>query len=58
MRKKQTVSTLIDIKVLPKTMTNGYESWWHVGIAEVSKSQRVQAAYESKVSNLQQARSY
>lgn len=56
--KKQTVSTLIDIKVLPKTMTNGYESWWHVGIAEVSKSQSVQAAYESKVSNLQQARSY
>ncbi|PDZ13974.1 3D-(3,5/4)-trihydroxycyclohexane-1,2-dione acylhydrolase (decyclizing) [Bacillus anthracis] len=56
--KKQTVSTLIDIKILPKTMTNGYESWWHVGIAEVSKSQSVQAAYESKVSNLQQARSY
>ncbi|MEK5115119.1 3D-(3,5/4)-trihydroxycyclohexane-1,2-dione acylhydrolase (decyclizing) [Bacillus sp. FSL R5-0677] len=56
--KKQTVSTLIDIKVLPKTMTNGYESWWHVGVAEVSKSQSIQAAYESKVSNLQQARSY
>ncbi|ANC22625.1 MULTISPECIES: 3D-(3,5/4)-trihydroxycyclohexane-1,2-dione acylhydrolase (decyclizing) [Bacillus cereus group] len=56
--KKQTVSTLLDIKVLPKTMTNGYESWWHVGVAEVSKSQSVQAAYESKVSNLQQARSY
>lgn len=56
--KKQTVSTLIDIKVLPKTMTNGYESWWHVGVAEVSKSQSVQAAYESKVSNLQQARPY
>ncbi|MGG0079913.1 3D-(3,5/4)-trihydroxycyclohexane-1,2-dione acylhydrolase (decyclizing) [Bacillus wiedmannii] len=56
--KKQTVSTLIDIKVLPKTMTNGYESWWHVGVAEVSKSQSIQAAYESKVSNLQHARSY
>ncbi|PGU46890.1 3D-(3,5/4)-trihydroxycyclohexane-1,2-dione acylhydrolase (decyclizing) [Bacillus cereus] len=56
--KKQTVSTLIDIKVLPKTMTNGYESWWHVSVAEVSKSQSIQAAYESKVSNLQQARSY
>ncbi|PEC81990.1 3D-(3,5/4)-trihydroxycyclohexane-1,2-dione acylhydrolase (decyclizing) [Bacillus cereus] len=56
--KKQTVSTLIDMKVLPKTMTNGYESWWHVGVAEVSKSQNVQAAYKSKVSNLQQARSY
>ncbi|MDM5264884.1 3D-(3,5/4)-trihydroxycyclohexane-1,2-dione acylhydrolase (decyclizing) [Bacillus wiedmannii] len=56
--KKQTISTLIDIKVLPKTMTNGYESWWHVGVAEVSKSQSIQSAYESKVSNLQQARSY
>ncbi|MCW9133907.1 3D-(3,5/4)-trihydroxycyclohexane-1,2-dione acylhydrolase (decyclizing) [Bacillus paramycoides] len=56
--KKQTVSTLIDIKVLPKTMTNGYESWWHVGVAEVSNSQSVQASYESKVSNLQKARSY
>ncbi|MBE5107241.1 3D-(3,5/4)-trihydroxycyclohexane-1,2-dione acylhydrolase (decyclizing) [Bacillus thuringiensis] len=56
--KKQTVSTLIDIKVLPKTMTNGYESWWHVGVAEVSNSQSVQAAYESKESNLQKARAY
>ncbi|PFX61650.1 3D-(3,5/4)-trihydroxycyclohexane-1,2-dione acylhydrolase (decyclizing) [Bacillus wiedmannii] len=56
--KKQTVSTLIDIKVLPKTMTNGYDSWWHVGVAEVSNSSSVQASYESKVSNLQKARSY
>lgn len=56
--KKQTVSTLIDIKVLPKTMTNGYDSWWHVGVAEVSNSPSVQAAYENKVSNLQKARSY
>ncbi|HDR7417827.1 TPA: 3D-(3,5/4)-trihydroxycyclohexane-1,2-dione acylhydrolase (decyclizing) [Bacillus cereus] len=56
--KKQTVSTLIDIKVLPKTMTNGYDSWWHVGVAEVSNSPSVQASYESKISNLQKARSY
>ncbi|PGE91784.1 3D-(3,5/4)-trihydroxycyclohexane-1,2-dione acylhydrolase (decyclizing) [Bacillus toyonensis] len=56
--KKQTVSILIDIKVLPKTMTNGYDSWWHVGVAEVSNSQSVQAAYESKVSNLQKAKFY
>ena len=35
--KKQTVSTLIDIKVLPRTMTDGYGAWWHVGVAEVSK---------------------
>ncbi|MCH5470467.1 MULTISPECIES: 3D-(3,5/4)-trihydroxycyclohexane-1,2-dione acylhydrolase (decyclizing) [Bacillus] len=56
--KKQTVSTLIDIKVLPKTMTNGYDSWWHVGVAEVSNSPSVQASYESKVRNLQKARPY
>ncbi|WP_078408940.1 3D-(3,5/4)-trihydroxycyclohexane-1,2-dione acylhydrolase (decyclizing) [Priestia abyssalis] len=56
--KKQTVSTLIDIKVLPKTMTNGYESWWHVGVAEVSSSEKIQAAYGDKESNLQKARRY
>lgn len=55
---KQEVSTLIDIKVLPKTMTNGYGSWWHVGVAEVSKNQHVQAAYEDKVKNLEMARVY
>ncbi|MFC3884583.1 3D-(3,5/4)-trihydroxycyclohexane-1,2-dione acylhydrolase (decyclizing) [Bacillus songklensis] len=56
--KKQSISTLIDIKVLPKTMTNGYESWWHVGVAEVSASPKMQAAYEDKESNLQKARRY
>ncbi|MDQ1000766.1 3D-(3,5/4)-trihydroxycyclohexane-1,2-dione acylhydrolase (decyclizing) [Neobacillus niacini] len=56
--KKQTVSTLIDIKVLPKTMTHGYDSWWHVGVAEVSEKVGIQSAYEGKVSNLQKARAY
>ncbi|AIM16964.1 3D-(3,5/4)-trihydroxycyclohexane-1,2-dione hydrolase [Bacillus sp. X1(2014)] len=56
--KKQTVSTLIDIKVLPKTMTHGYYSWWHVGIAEVSKKESIQASYQHKEANLQKARAY
>ncbi|UOF90332.1 3D-(3,5/4)-trihydroxycyclohexane-1,2-dione acylhydrolase (decyclizing) [Fodinisporobacter ferrooxydans] len=56
--KTQTVSTLIDIKVLPKTMTNGYESWWHVGIAGTSKSASVHEAYLSKETNLKKARKY
>lgn len=56
--KKQTVSTLIDIKVLPKTMTNGYESWWHVGVAEVSQSKKIQGAYKEKQENLNKAREY
>ncbi|MDB5979116.1 MAG: iolD [Pseudomonas sp.] len=33
---QQSVSTLIDIKVLPKTMIHKYLSWWRVGVAEVS----------------------
>jgi 3D-(3,5/4)-trihydroxycyclohexane-1,2-dione acylhydrolase (decyclizing) len=43
--KKETVSTLIDIKVLPGTCTTGYESWWRLGVAEVSPSEKVQKAY-------------
>ncbi len=39
--KKQTVSTLIDIKVLPKTMIHKYEAFWRVGNAEVAKSEKV-----------------
>lgn len=35
------VSTLIDIKVLPKTMTGGYESWWNVGLAQASKKKGI-----------------
>ncbi|WP_400163310.1 3D-(3,5/4)-trihydroxycyclohexane-1,2-dione acylhydrolase (decyclizing) [Brevibacillus sp. TJ4] len=56
--KKQTTSTLLDIKVLPKTMTNGYESWWHVGIAAVSGNPKVAKAHVEKEKELQQARKY
>ncbi|MGX9418708.1 3D-(3,5/4)-trihydroxycyclohexane-1,2-dione acylhydrolase (decyclizing) [Vibrio sp. WJH972] len=42
--KKQTVSTLIDVKVLPKTMTHGYESWWRCGIAEVADKAQIEEA--------------
>lgn len=56
--KKQTVSTLIDIKVLPKTMTDGYGAWWHVGIASTSSNKAVNTAYENKEENLKKARKY
>lgn len=56
--KKQTVSTLIDIKVLPKTMSDGYDAWWHVGIASVSSKKSVNEAYENKKMNLDKARKY
>ncbi|PJG86066.1 3D-(3,5/4)-trihydroxycyclohexane-1,2-dione acylhydrolase (decyclizing) [Conservatibacter flavescens] len=56
--KKQTVSTLIDVKVLPKTMVHGYGSWWHVGMAEVSEKATVQQAYEELQQRKAQARRY
>lgn len=56
--KKQTVSTLIDIKVLPKTMTDGYKAWWHVGVASVSSKKPVQEAYEDKETHRKSARLY
>jgi 3D-(3,5/4)-trihydroxycyclohexane-1,2-dione acylhydrolase (decyclizing) len=56
--KTQTVSTLFDIKVLPKTMTHGYDSWWHVGVAEVSDKDSIRKAFEAKEKNLKKARAY
>lgn len=56
--KKQTVSTLIDIKVLPKTMTNGYDAWWRCGVAEVSKKESIQKAYKEIQIGISQAKKY
>lgn len=39
--KKSKVSCLLDIKTLPGTMTDGYDAWWRVGTAEVSKHKEV-----------------
>lgn len=55
---RQDVSTLIDIKVLPKTMTDGYGAWWHVGVAGTSRKEAVRAAYAEKENNLKKARKY
>lgn len=55
---KQTVSTLIDIKVLPKTMTDGYDAWWHVGVPSVSSNEKVNKSFENKEENRLKARRY
>ncbi len=44
--KKQKVSTLIDCKVMPKTMVHGYGDWWRVGVAQVSKLDKVNKCYK------------
>ncbi|OBS38263.1 3D-(3,5/4)-trihydroxycyclohexane-1,2-dione acylhydrolase (decyclizing) [Pseudomonas syringae pv. syringae] len=55
---RQTVSTLIDIKVLPKTMIHKYLSWWRVGVAEVSTTGTTAQVYEKLNRELLKARQY
>ena len=56
--KKDSVSTLIDIKVLPKTMTGGYEAWWRVGVPEVSENPAVLAAHARLVKELPKTKKF
>ncbi|WP_295516263.1 3D-(3,5/4)-trihydroxycyclohexane-1,2-dione acylhydrolase (decyclizing) [uncultured Pseudomonas sp.] len=56
--RRQSVSTLIDIKVLPKTMLHGYLSWWRVGGAEVSTSEKIAAVARVLKEKAAQARQY
>ena len=56
--KKQTVACLFDLKVLPKTMTDGYGSWWNVGIAMTSESESVREAAREVLEHREQARKY
>ena len=56
--KKQEVSTLIDAKVLPKTMAEGYKSWWHFGVASTSKSEKTMDSWKNKEEKLKSARMY
>jgi 3D-(3,5/4)-trihydroxycyclohexane-1,2-dione acylhydrolase (decyclizing) len=56
--KKQTVSTLLDIKVLPGSMTGGYDSWWRVGVPEVSDKKDVVKASREMEAIVKQARPY
>ncbi|MDB6052228.1 MAG: iolD [Pseudomonas sp.] len=55
---QQTVSTLIDIKVLPKTMIHKYLSWWRVGVAEVSTKGTTAQVFEKLSKELAKARKY
>jgi 3D-(3,5/4)-trihydroxycyclohexane-1,2-dione acylhydrolase (decyclizing) len=56
--KKQSVSTLIDIKVLPKTMVHKYNSFWRVGVAEVSNKEMIQTQYKELREHIDNAREY
>lgn len=54
----ETRTTLIEIAVLPGTNTEGYESWWNVGVPAVSTGERVMKAHEAMNERIRQARAY
>ncbi|MBR5620663.1 MAG: 3D-(3,5/4)-trihydroxycyclohexane-1,2-dione acylhydrolase (decyclizing) [Clostridia bacterium] len=55
---KQTKPVLIDIKVLPKTMTDGYGSWWNVGCSDVPRTEGGKKALSERKAHLDEARKY
>ena len=56
--KTQEIACLFDLKVIPKTMTDGYESWWNVGIATTSEKEDVRKACEEVLRGREEARDY
>jgi len=56
--KNEEVSTLIEIWVLPETMTDGYESFWRVGTAQAAEDPRVTEAGESMKDHVSKAKPY
>ncbi len=56
--KKQEIACLFDLKVIPKTMTDGYESWWNVGLADVSEKESVREAWKGVKEGREEARVY
>lgn len=52
---KSPISTLIDIKVDPNSMSGGYGSWWRVAPPEVSENKATVAASEEIKNNLTDA---
>lgn len=56
--KTQEIACLFDLKVIPKTMTDGYESWWNVGIATTSEKESVMAACDGVMKGRAESRAY
>ena len=56
--RNQPLPVLYDIKVLPGSMTPGFDSWWRVGVAEVSEMERVQQAYQEQQNHIQSVREF
>ena len=49
---------VFDLKVLPKSMTDGYGSWWRVGSVEVGGTDANRAAWQEHLEHVRDARKY
>ena len=56
--KSQERACLFDLKVIPKTMSDGYESWWNVGLADTSEKSSVNEAFGRVMEGRNAARKY
>lgn len=56
--KKSAISTVIAMDVLPNTMSQGYESWWRVGVPEVSQAKAVTASHEKMREQIKRVKLY
>ncbi|WP_028777953.1 3D-(3,5/4)-trihydroxycyclohexane-1,2-dione acylhydrolase (decyclizing) [Shimazuella kribbensis] len=54
----QSRSTLMDIKVLPKTMTHDYSSWWNVGGSEIAQQPSITRVHQQLHQQRLKARPY
>lgn len=54
--RNETVTTLIEIPVVPGTNAGGYESWWNVGVPEVSTEEKVVHAHQAMQANRAKAK--
>jgi len=56
--RSQELPCLFDLKIIPKTMTDGYESWWNIGIAEETSREAGRKAAASVMAERSRARAY
>lgn len=56
--KEVACSVVFDIKVLPKSMTDGYKAWWNIGLASESNLVDVKEKYAQLLVERAKARKY
>ena len=52
------ISTLIEVKVLPDTMSDGYHTWWRVGVPEVLNSEFTLASHSEMDTRIRKDKAY